>query len=81
MLPPDEYSLYSKQSRGQKVVSMIEEMYQKVESYVDFNNKLSSLRVRQEDLEAIAHECIDVLDKNEETITKEEILKLLNECY
>ena len=81
MLPPDEYSLYSKQSRGQKVVSMIEEMYQKIESYVDFNNKLSSLRVRQEDLEAIAQECFDVLDKNEETITKEEILKLLNECY
>ena len=81
MISEDDFSLYAKENRGQKLLSVIEDIYQRIESYVDFNSKLSSLNVKKEDFEAIADDCLKVLNNDNEQVSKEEIIDLLDSCY
>ena len=77
MLDINEYALYARENRTQKALTAIDALYDRIIDYVDFNSKLSDFDIPKEDLESVAEDVAKTID----TVTKEQVLELLNESY
>lgn len=82
LIDNDEYCMYSKQVRSQKVLDYIDSLYEKMYSYVDYYSKLSDIQtIKRDDLEEIADSIIANYSSKELSISKEEILEILVESF
>ena len=82
LIDNDEYCMYSKQVRSQKVIDYIDSLYEKMYSYVDYYSKLSDIpTIKREDLEEIADSIIANYASQELSMSKEDILEVLVESF
>lgn len=82
LIDNDEYCMYSKQVRSQKVLDHIDSLYEKMYSYVDYYSKLSDIQtIKRDDLEEIADSIIANYTSKELSMSKEEILEILVESF
>lgn len=82
LIDNDEYCMYSKQVRSQKVLDYIDSLYEKMYSYVDYYSKLSDIQtIKRDDLEEIADSIIANYSSKELSMSKEEILEILVESF
>lgn len=78
MVEPNDFALYAKESRAQKTLAQIENLFKNIEDCVDFNAHLADFGVKEEDLESIA----DAYERGNENkeYTKDKVLELLRAC-
>ena len=75
MVDSNDYALYAKEARIQKTLAQVDNLYDKIGEFVDFNSKLSDFGVKEEDFEEIVQAF--QRGNEDESLTNEVVMDLL----